>query len=382
MLWACVLDFKESWIKYLPLVEFAYNNIHQESINAAPYEVLYGRKCRSPPYWDEVGEKKMLGLDLVQNMQEKVAIIRKRLALAQERQKKYAEHRKKELHFEVGHKLFLQVAPMRGVMRFGKKGKLTPRYIGPFEILEKIGGVAYRLALPLEFSVMHDVFNVSMLWKYVHDPTHVGLCTSLGSSLCFESLIVMFEPVSGLSINLSKFEIVPVGTVRNILDLANILGCKVASLSMRYLGLPLGGPHKSVSVWDGVIEKSGRSGGLRVRNLKLFNKALLGKWLWRDINERNASWRHIVDVKYGRMWGSWGSALKYVYPNRIARDKGAAVADSYHFSNNMFYWTLEFTRDMQDWEVREISDFFGRLYDMKFDQNKEDSLLWLHAVNS
>ncbi|XP_042983246.1 uncharacterized protein LOC122312652 [Carya illinoinensis] len=102
-----------------------------------------------------------------------MAIIRKRLALAQERQKKYADHRRKELHFEVGDKVFLWVAPMRGVMRFGKKGKLTPRYIGPFKILEKIGAVAYRLALTLEFSVMHDVFHVSMLRKYVHDPTHV-----------------------------------------------------------------------------------------------------------------------------------------------------------------------------------------------------------------
>ncbi|XP_018841941.2 uncharacterized protein LOC109006946 [Juglans regia] len=106
-------------------------------------------------------------------MQEKVAIIRKRLALAQDRQKKYANRRRKELHFEVGDKVFLRVAPMKGMMRFDKKGKLTPRYIGSFEILEKIGAAAYRLALPPQFSAMHDVFHVSMLQKYVHDPTHV-----------------------------------------------------------------------------------------------------------------------------------------------------------------------------------------------------------------
>ncbi|XP_042962504.1 uncharacterized protein LOC122296778 [Carya illinoinensis] len=103
-------------------------------------------------------------------MQENVAIFRKNLALAQERQKKY---KTKELHFEVRDKVFPRVAPKKGVMKFGNKGKLTPGYIGPFEILERIGVVAYRLILPPQFSAMHDVFHISMLQKYLRNPTHV-----------------------------------------------------------------------------------------------------------------------------------------------------------------------------------------------------------------
>ncbi|KAL5569900.1 hypothetical protein UlMin_026475 [Ulmus minor] len=92
---------------------------------------------------------------------------------AQSRQKSYANKRKRPLEFQVGDSVFLKVAPMKGVMLFGKKGKLSPRYIGPFEILERIGKVAYRLALPPELSLVHNVFHVSMLQKYVPDPSHV-----------------------------------------------------------------------------------------------------------------------------------------------------------------------------------------------------------------
>ncbi|KAL5555965.1 hypothetical protein UlMin_022614 [Ulmus minor] len=92
---------------------------------------------------------------------------------AQSRQKSYADRRRRPLEFQVGDLVFLKVAPMKGVMRFGKKGKLSPRYIGPFEILERIGKVAYKLALPSELSTVHNVFHVSMLRKYISDPSHV-----------------------------------------------------------------------------------------------------------------------------------------------------------------------------------------------------------------
>jgi hypothetical protein len=173
MLKACVLDFKGSWIHHLTLVEFAYNNSYQASIKMAPYEALYGRRCRSPICWDEVGERKILGPEIVLKTCEKIELIRERLRVAQSRQKSYADTRRRDLEFEIGDMLFIRVAPMKGVMRFGKKGKLKPRYVGPFEILERVGPVAYKLALPPALSGIHNVFHISMLRRYVSDPSHI-----------------------------------------------------------------------------------------------------------------------------------------------------------------------------------------------------------------
>lgn len=173
MLRACVIDLGVRWEQYLPLVEFAYNNSFQTSIQMAPFEALYGRRCRSPIGWLEVGERKLLGPELVQDATEKIHMIRQRMLTAQSRQKSYADNRRRDLEFQVGDHVFLKVSPTKGVMRFGKKGKLSPRYIGPFEILEKVGAVAYRLALPPDLSNIHPVFHVSMLRKYNPDPSHV-----------------------------------------------------------------------------------------------------------------------------------------------------------------------------------------------------------------
>ncbi|XP_041025395.1 uncharacterized protein LOC121265796 [Juglans microcarpa x Juglans regia] len=173
MLRACMLDFKGTWIRHLPSVEFAYNNSYQASIEMAPYEALYGRKCRSLLYWDEVGERQILGPEIIQKTTEKIETIRARMRAAQCRQKSYADNRRRQLEFEVGNKVLLRIAPMRGVLRFGKKGKLSPRFVGPFKILDRIGPVAYRVALPPALLGVHDVFHVSMLRKYVSDPTHV-----------------------------------------------------------------------------------------------------------------------------------------------------------------------------------------------------------------
>ena len=173
MLRACVLNHKGSWEEHLPLVEFAYNNNYQASIQMVPYEALYGRPCRSPLCWTEVGESSITGPDLIRDTSEKVSLIRQCLPMAQSWQKSYADVRRRPLEFEVRDHVFLKVMPKRGVGRFGKRGKLSPRFIGPFVILERIGTVAYRLALPPIMSGVHEVFHVSMLWMYTPDPAHV-----------------------------------------------------------------------------------------------------------------------------------------------------------------------------------------------------------------
>ncbi|KAL0560351.1 hypothetical protein IC582_000752 [Cucumis melo] len=173
MLRACALEFPGSWDSHLHLMEFAYNNSYQATIGMAPFEALYGKCCRSPVCWGEVGEQRLMGPELVQSTNEAIQKIRPRMHTAQSRQKSYADVRRKALEFEVGDKVFLKVAPMRGVLRFERRGKLSPRFVGPFEILERIGPVAYRLALPPSLSTVHDVFHVSMLRKYVPDPSHV-----------------------------------------------------------------------------------------------------------------------------------------------------------------------------------------------------------------
>ena len=138
----------------------------------APYETLYGRSCRSPICWTEVGESSITGPDLIRDTSEKVILIRQCLLMAQSRQKSYADVRRQPLKFEVGDHVFLKVMPKRGVVRFGKRGKLSPRFTGPFKILERVGTVAYRLALPPSMSGVHEVFHVSMLRRYIPDPAH------------------------------------------------------------------------------------------------------------------------------------------------------------------------------------------------------------------
>ncbi|GKB10349.1 putative reverse transcriptase domain-containing protein [Tanacetum coccineum] len=146
MLRACIIDFGGSWDVHLPLAEFSYNNSYHSSIRCAPFEALYGRKCRSPVLWAEIGESSLIGPE------------------------------RKPLEFEVGDWVMLKVSPWKGVIHFGKKDKLAPRYVGPFEILERIGHVAYRLRLPEELSGVHDTFHVSALKKCLADASlHVPL---------------------------------------------------------------------------------------------------------------------------------------------------------------------------------------------------------------
>ncbi|KAD2805401.1 hypothetical protein E3N88_38778 [Mikania micrantha] len=169
MLRSCVIDFGGSWDTHLPLIEFSYNNSYHTSIQCAPFEALYGRKCRSPVCWTEVGDSQVVGPELIQETSDKITIIQSRLKAARDRQKSYADRRRKPLEFQVGDRVLLKVSPWKGVVRLGKKGKLAPRYVGPFEILERIGPVAYKLRLPVELSNVHDTFHVSNLKKCLAD---------------------------------------------------------------------------------------------------------------------------------------------------------------------------------------------------------------------
>nr|CAH67940.1 H0211F06-OSIGBa0153M17.12 [Oryza sativa] len=171
MLRACVLDFGGSWDKNLPYAEFSYNNSYQASLQMAPYEALYGRKCRTPLLWDQTGERQVFGTDILREALEKVKIIQERLRVAQSRQKSYADNRRRDLAFEEGDYVYLRVTPLRGVHRFQTKGKLAPRFVGPFKIVSRRGEVAYQLELPPSMAGIHDVFHVSQLKKCLRVPT-------------------------------------------------------------------------------------------------------------------------------------------------------------------------------------------------------------------
>ena len=282
------MEFSGSWDRYIPLMEFD-NNSFQSSIGMEPYEALYGRKCRTPVCWTELNENKVISLDIVKDTEEKVQVIRKRLKAASDRQKSYADL-KRDIAYEVGDKVFLKVSPWRKILWFGKKGKLSLRFIGPYEVLERIGPVAYRLALPLELAKLHNVFHVLMLQRYCSDESHIlpvqdvqvqadllydeepkaimaremkrlrnkqvllvkvlwqhhgsRIAVGRGEDLVISHLLyaddtlifcqanmehlkylswilMWFEVLSGLKINLNKSEIIPIGSVDNAEKLAS-----------------------------------------------------------------------------------------------------------------------------------------------------------------
>ncbi|GJW17953.1 putative reverse transcriptase domain-containing protein [Tanacetum coccineum] len=174
---------------------------YHASVRCAPFEALYGRKCRSPIMWAEVGEGQLVGPELVQETTEKISQIKDRLKAARDRQKSYANKRRKPLEFSVGDYVLLKVPPWKGVVRFGKKGKLAPRFVGPFEIIEKVGPVAYRLDLPEELNGVHDTFHVSNLKKCLVDPT---LQVPLDEILVDVKLNFMEKPMGILDIEFKK----------------------------------------------------------------------------------------------------------------------------------------------------------------------------------
>jgi hypothetical protein len=165
MLRACIIHFDKARDKFLALAEFAYNNSYQASLKMAPFEVLYGIRCHTPLNWSQAGEQTLFGPKLVQEAEEKVGAIRENLRAAQMRQKSYHDKAKAPREYEVGNYVYLKVSPTKGVQHFGVKGKLAPRYIGPYEVTEKFGTVAYRIRLPDRLSAVHDMFHVSQLKK-------------------------------------------------------------------------------------------------------------------------------------------------------------------------------------------------------------------------
>ncbi|GJR97298.1 putative reverse transcriptase domain-containing protein [Tanacetum coccineum] len=165
MLRACVINFGSSWDRHLPLVEFSYNTSYHASIKAAPYEAWYGRKCRSLVCWSEVGDSQLTGPEMIRETTEKIVQIKNRLLTARSHQKSYADRRSKPLEFEVGDMVLLKVSPWKGVVHFGKRRKLSLRYIGPFKSLARVVLVAYTLELPEELKGIHNTFHVSNLKK-------------------------------------------------------------------------------------------------------------------------------------------------------------------------------------------------------------------------
>ncbi|GJV37785.1 putative reverse transcriptase domain-containing protein [Tanacetum coccineum] len=173
MLRACVIDFGKGWERHLPLVECSYNNSYHASIKAAPFEALYGRKYRSPVCCVEVGDVQLTGLEIIHETTKKIVQIQQRLQAARDRQRSYANVRRKPLEFQVGDHVMLKVSPRKGVIRFEKRGKLNPWYIIPFKILKRVGPVAYTLELPKELSNVHSTFYVFNLKKCLSDESLV-----------------------------------------------------------------------------------------------------------------------------------------------------------------------------------------------------------------
>ena len=211
MLRAYVLDFGGSWDMYLPLAKFSYNNSYHANIGMPPYEMSYGRRCRTPICWGEVGQRVLESTEIVQKTTENIQRIRERLQTAQSRQKSYADRRCSELEFQVGDYVLLKVAPWKGVIRFRKRSKLGPRFIGPFRVIARVGKVAYRLELAEELQQIHSTFHVSQLRKCLADETAI---VPLEDIQVDESLNYVERPIAILERKLNKLRNKDIGIVK------------------------------------------------------------------------------------------------------------------------------------------------------------------------
>jgi hypothetical protein len=173
MLRSCVLTDGPKWEKHLTLAEFLYNNSYQESIKMSPFKALYGRPCHTPLSWSESGERVIFDSDIVTEAEEKVKQIQANILTAQSHQKSYANKRRRSLEFEVGDHVYLWVSQMKGLRRFGIKGKLAPCYIGSYPIIDKYGPLPYQVELPSKLSGVHNVFYVSQLKRCLKPPADV-----------------------------------------------------------------------------------------------------------------------------------------------------------------------------------------------------------------
>jgi hypothetical protein len=170
MLRACVLTDGLKWDKHLPLAKFSYNNSYQESIKMSSFEALYGRPCLTPLSWSKSGERFIFGPDIVTEAEEKVKQIQANILATQSRQKSYTDKRSSPMEFEVGDYVYLRVSPMKDVRHFSIKGKLAPRYIGLYSIINKYGLTPYQVELPVKLSGIHNVFHVSQLKRCLKPP--------------------------------------------------------------------------------------------------------------------------------------------------------------------------------------------------------------------
>jgi hypothetical protein len=187
MLGAYVLEHQGTWDQNLPWAKFSYNNSFQESLKMAPFKVLYRHRCHTPLNWIEPGEMVIFGTDLVEEAEVTIHRIQDNLRAAKSCQETYANKRRRPLEFDVGDHVYLRVLPMKGVKRFGVKGKLVPHYFGPFPILGKCGTVAYKIDLPPSLAGVHDIFHVSQLKKCLKAPVDVVLpeVTTLEADLSY-----------------------------------------------------------------------------------------------------------------------------------------------------------------------------------------------------
>ena len=170
MLRACALQHGGSWDRSLPYAEFSYNNSYQASLKMSPFEALYGRKCRTPLFLDQTRGRQFFGPEFIQEAEEQVRIIRENLRVAQTKQKSYADNRRRPLEFEERNHVYLKVSALCGMRRFKVKGKLSPRFIGPFRVFRQVGDMAYQLELLNNLSDVHNVFHVSQLKKCLRVP--------------------------------------------------------------------------------------------------------------------------------------------------------------------------------------------------------------------
>jgi hypothetical protein len=173
-----VMHQPKKWEDYLPFVEFAYNNSYQESLKMSAFEVLYGRQCKIPISWSNPMDRITIGPDMMKEMEQQVVQIRKNMKISQDRQKSYIDRKRTPREFKVGDHVYLKVIPRKSSLRVGSYTKLEPRYCGPFEVLDRVGPVAYRIALPPTVKA-HNVFHVSLLNKYVHDANHIIDCSMI-----------------------------------------------------------------------------------------------------------------------------------------------------------------------------------------------------------
>ncbi|GKB14315.1 putative reverse transcriptase domain-containing protein [Tanacetum coccineum] len=180
-------------------------------IKAAPFEALYGRKCRSPVCWAEVGDAQLTGPAIIHETTKKIVQIKSRIQAARDRQKSYANIRRKPMVFQVGDRVMLKVSPWKGVVCFGKRGKLNPGYVGPFKVIERVGTVAYKLELPQQLSRVHNTFHVSNLKKCMSDES---LVISLEELRVDDKLHFVEEPVEVMNHEIKQLKISRISIIK------------------------------------------------------------------------------------------------------------------------------------------------------------------------